>query len=196
MGGESVPTFVEKRFVQKLKAHDPKTFSQFIREFEKPIFNFLFRLIGDRTEAEDLAQEVFIAVFRKISLFREESSLKTWVYKISFNCFRNRRKVIQRTRSRDVHVEEMDSIDCSPKDASIGASPPDRILEGLEMERLIQNAILELDEDHRTIIVLRDVQNLSYQEVCNITGLAEGTVKSRLHRARMTLKERLSSHMR
>jgi RNA polymerase sigma-70 factor (ECF subfamily) len=189
-------SFTEKWFIRKLKERDPDTFKELVLKHEKPIFNLLFRLTGTREEAEDLAQEVFITVFRKIGLFREEASIGTWIYQIALNSFRNRHKVLKRTRKRELHVEQIDAEQGSSQDSSIGSSRPDQLLEGFEMERLIQHAILDLDEDHRTIIVLRDIQNMSYQEICSITGLAEGTVKSRLHRARMTLKERISSHMR
>ena len=72
---------------------------------------------------------------------------------------------------------------------------PDRMLEGQQTERMVQQAIAELDEDHRLVIVLRDIEELSYEEICGITGLPEGTVKSRLHRARLALKEKLVKHM-
>jgi RNA polymerase sigma-70 factor (ECF subfamily) len=157
-------------------------------------------MLGNREEAEDLAQEVFITVFKRIDTFRGESSLATWIYRIASNHCINRKKYL--TRRKHYDKRSLDDVGDRDQmgDGRVGVSErmprPDEMAEGLQMERLIQKAIGGLDEEQRLVVVLRDIQNLSYEEIGEITGLPPGTVKSRLHRARMALKEKLSGHLR
>jgi RNA polymerase sigma-70 factor (ECF subfamily) len=157
-------------------------------------------MTGVREEAEDLAQEVFITVYRKIELFRGDSPLSTWIYRIAYNLCMNRRKYLSRRHDRDRQdfddVAEHNIVESASMATSAKVERPDEMVEGLQMERLVQDAISALDEEHRVILVLRDVQNMSYEEISEITGLAAGTVKSRLHRARLALKERLAPYLR
>jgi RNA polymerase sigma-70 factor (ECF subfamily) len=190
----------EIQFVQSLKTRDKRAFEQLIAKFQTPIFNLLYRMTGVREEAEDLAQEVFLTVYRKIELFRGESPLATWIYRIAYNLCMNRRKYLGRRRDRDRQpfdeVVERNIVESGTMSTSSQVSRPDEMAEGLQMERLIQDAITALDEEQRVILVLRDVQNMSYESISDITGLPAGTVKSRLHRARMALKERLAPYLR
>jgi RNA polymerase sigma-70 factor, ECF subfamily len=190
----------EIEFVQSLKARDKRAFDQLISKFETPIFNLLYRMTGVREEAEDLAQEVFITVYRKIDLFRGDAPLATWIYRIAYNLCMNRRKYLGRRRDRDRQafdeVAERNIVESGTMSTSSQVSRPDEMAEGHQMERLIQDAITALDEEQRVILVLRDVQNMSYESISEITGLPAGTVKSRLHRARMALKERLTPYLR
>lgn len=187
-------------FVQSLKARDARAFDQLIARYQSPIFNLLYRMTGVREEAEDLAQEVFITVYRKIDLFRGESPLATWIYRIAYNLCMNRRKYLGRRRDRERQVfdetAERGMVESGTMSTSAQISRPDQMAEGRQMERLVQEAISALDEEQRVILVLRDVQNMSYESISEITGLPAGTVKSRLHRARMALKERLAPYLR
>jgi RNA polymerase sigma-70 factor (ECF subfamily) len=186
----------ERLLLQRLRDRDERAFKELISEHGGQIFNLLYRMIGNRAEAEDLAQEVFVTVFKSIDQFRGESKLSTWLYRVAANHCKNRIKYLARRHDRD--TTGLDEI-AEQKASRQGGSPigaghvesPDRVLEGLELERTVQAAIAELDEDHRLVIVLRDIEELSYEEIVDITGLPEGTVKSRLHRARMALKEKL-----
>jgi len=190
----------ERKLVRKLKARLPGAFETLIARYQTSVFNLVYRMLGNREEAEDLAQEVFITVFKQIDRFRGEASLATWIYRIASNHCINRRKYLARRK----HYDKKSLSDYGDREPLGDGRPgvagdmprPDEMAEGLEMERLIQQAISALDEDHRLILVLRDVQNLSYEEIGTITGLAAGTVKSRLHRARMSLKERLAQYLR
>lgn len=152
-------------------------------------------MLGNRAEAEDVAQEVFITVFKTIDTFREESKFSTWLYRVTVNHCKNRIKYLARRHDRD-----RDPLEDSQSSANgqIGAplpSAPDRALEGAQMEKLLQDAIANLDDDHRVVVVLRDVEDLSIEEICDITGLPDGTVKSRLHRARLALRKKLARHV-
>ena len=184
----------EIRLVRRLKRRDERAFADLLRLYQHKVYNLVYRMLGDSAEAEDVSQEVFVTVFRSIDTFRGDSKLSTWIYRIAVNHCKNRLKYLAR-RS----YKETESYEDGEQGAGIPATPglqaemdgPDVILEGLQLERLVQEAIATLDEEHRLLIVLRDVQELSYQEIVQITGLQEGTVKSRLHRARMAIKDRI-----
>jgi RNA polymerase sigma-70 factor, ECF subfamily len=198
--GTELSAFDESEIVQKLKARDAGAFEQLIAKYQTQIFNLLYRMTGVREEAEDLAQEVFVNVYRKIGLFREESPLGTWIFRIAYNACKNRRKYLHRRRDRDRQpfdeTVERHVIESGTMSTSSRVSRPDELAEGFEMERLVQAAISALEEEQRVILVLRDIQSFAYEDISEITGLPIGTVKSRLHRARMALKERLAPYLR
>jgi RNA polymerase sigma-70 factor, ECF subfamily len=188
----------ERRLIRRLRDRDEKAFREIVELYGDRVFNMTYRMLGDRAEAEDISQEVFIAVFKTIESFRGDSKFSTWLYRVAANHCKNRIKYLARRYDRaqdeyDDGVERAGSAHALS--ASNPAPRPDKHLEGVELERLMQAAIAELDEDHRLLVVLRDVEELSYDEICQITGLAEGTVKSRLHRARMALRKKMSKHM-
>ena len=193
-------TLEEAMFVQRLKERDKAAFEQLIARYQTQIFNLLYRMTGVREEAEDLVQEVFVNVYKKVGLFRGESPLGTWIYRIAYNACTNRRKYLWRRRDRDKQpfdeLVEKHAVTSGTMSTSANLPRPDEEAEGLEMERLVQSAMSALDDEQRVILVLRDVQNVPYEEIAEITGLPIGTVKSRLHRARMALKERLAPHLR
>ncbi len=189
----------EKRLVQKLKKRDSQAFERLVNHFRVPIFNLIYRMIGRKEEAEDLAQEVFVTIFKKIDTFRGESSLSTWIYRIATNHCKNRQKYLGRRRGDQPVAKEMEEKAYKGLETMRTAAVierPDELVEGYQAERLIQQCIAELDEEPRLILVLRDVENVSYEDISKITGLPLGTVKSRLHRARMSLKDKLKPLLR
>ncbi len=189
----------EKRLLKRLKKRDARAFESLVQEYQGMVFNLIYRMLGSKEEAEDLAQEVFVNVFKKIDSFRGESSLSTWIYRIASNICKNRKKyLVRRCFDRPARAERGDysSDQLGPVNTTGQVSRPDEMAEGLEMEALLQEAIRSLEEDHRLILVLRDIQGVSYDEIQEITGLALGTVKSRLHRARLALKEAMAPHLR
>lgn len=194
-----LPVLLENRFIQKLKRRDPRAFEKLVNEFQLPVFNLIFRMIGVKEEAEDLAQEVFVTVFKKIDMFRGDSSLSTWIYQIATNHCKNRRKYLGRRAGYPLSREDMGDVDFRGQESMRTAAVvyrPDDLVEGFQTERFIQECIAKLDEDQRLILVLRDIQNVSYDDIAAITGLPLGTVKSRLHRARMSLKDMLAPILR
>src|SRR5688572_4499306 len=154
-------------------------------------------MLNNRAEAEDVAQEVFITVFKTIDSFREESKFSTWLYRVAVNHCKNRIKYLARRQDRN--KDELDEMSGQVNGAAVGtpvrAAQPDRALEGVQMEQILHDAIASLDEEHRTVVVLRDVEDLSIEEICAITDLPDGTVKSRLHRARLALRKKLQRHV-
>ena len=153
-------------------------------------------MIGNRAEAEDVAQEVFITVFKTIDSFRGESKFSTWLYRVAANHCKNRIKYLARRHDRDRASSTRPSrATPRPRHRRAAARRPDRQLEGAQMERLMQQAIATSTRSTALVIVLRDVEELSYEEIGEITGLPEGTVKSRLHRARLALRKKLQRHV-
>jgi RNA polymerase sigma-70 factor (ECF subfamily) len=183
----------EREWIRRLKDRDERAFKRLVLEYQDRIFNLCMRMLGHREEAMDLSQEVFQKVFEAIPTFRGESKVGTWVYQIAINRCRNRLKYLSR-RHRDRHAPLSDVAEgrlSSSHGSSHGLSSqipqPDRVAEGNETQDFLIKAIGGLEEEQREILVLRDIQGLSYAEIGEVTGLAEGTVKSRLFRARRTL---------
>ena len=191
-------SFREGRLIRKLRERDERAFRDMVEQYGDRVFNLTYRMLGNREEAEDLAQEVFITVFKSIESFRGDSKLSTWLYRITANHCKNRIKYLARRHDRD-RAELDDRVDGGSAGAALAAPRPaprpDVQLEGAEMEQILQAAIAELDDDQRMLVILRDVEDLSYEEICAITELPEGTVKSRLHRARLALRKKLLKHM-
>ena len=185
----------ERTLLRRLRDRDERAFRELVETHRDRVFNITYRMLGHRAEAEDVAQEVFITVFKTIDSFREESKFSTWLYRVTVNHCKNRIKYLARRHDRD-----RDELDETSHETNGAAGPPrhaqpDRALEGAQLEVLLQEAIAHLDDDQRVVVVLRDVEDLSIEEICEITGLPDGTVKSRLHRARLVLRKRLQRHV-
>jgi RNA polymerase sigma-70 factor (ECF subfamily) len=182
----------EAQFVARLVARDESAFNELVLTYERRVFALVFRMLGRRDEAEDLAQEVFVQVFKAIDQFRGESKLSTWIYRIAVNLCKNRTKYL--TRRHAGRQEDVDAIAdrttfASAKGVSVGdIARPDELVEGMQLEVVVKRAIAEMDPDFRAVLVLRDVEDLSYEEIAAITGLPDGTVKSRIHRGRTQLR--------
>jgi RNA polymerase sigma-70 factor, ECF subfamily len=182
----------EAQFIARLVARDESAFNELVMVYERRVFALVFRMLGRRDEAEDLAQEVFVQIFKAIDQFRGESKLSTWIYRIAVNLCKNRSKYLSRR-----HLSDQEDIDAmaervplsAAKGVSVGdVSRPDDLVEGMQLEVVVKRAIAELEPDFREVLVLRDVEDLSYEEIASITGLPDGTVKSRIHRARAQLR--------
>lgn len=192
----------ERKLVKRLKQGDSRAFDLVVKEFQNKIFSLIYRMMGNAQEAEDLAQDVFVTLYTSIDGFREESKLGTWLYRIAVNHCRNRMKYLGRRkesqkRSLDQATERRLSGEKSAGNPRLQAHlhRPDEMAQGRQLEKILQRELAALDGDQRTLIVLRDVQGLTYQEIVEVVDLPLGTVKSRLHRARMTLKEKISEYL-
>jgi RNA polymerase sigma-70 factor (ECF subfamily) len=185
-------TSSELAFVKRLQARDERAFNELVEVFGPRIFHLVRRMLNRHEEAEDMAQEVFVQVFKCIGQFRADCKLSTWIYRIALNLTRNRVKYLAR-RKDDGRTELEPMAEHSPLASAPGVTQgelarPDEAVTGLQIERVVQRCLSELEPDFREVLVLRDIEDLSYDEIMEITGLAEGTVKSRLHRARAALK--------
>jgi RNA polymerase sigma-70 factor (ECF subfamily) len=183
----------EARWVARLVARDEAAFNALVRTYQGRVFALIARMIGNHAEAEDLAQEVFVQVFKSIGSFRGESKLSTWIYRIAVNLTKNRGKYL--TARHAGQQEPLEKLEAGAPLADAhraNVSPvarPDDVAAGKQLEHIVQEGILRLEPGFRECLVLRDVEDLSYEEIETITGLAEGTVKSRIYRARARLKE-------
>ena len=154
------------------------------------VLQLAVNLLGDREEALDLSQEVFLRVFRTISRFRGHSTLRTWIYRIAINQARNRHRFWRR-RHRADQVSLDQHVAAHGEFVSAGEARPDRVLAQKELAAKLQSALDHLPFDQRTAIVLREIDGLSYEEIAYSLGVAVGTVKSRLTRARQALRQEL-----
>jgi RNA polymerase sigma-70 factor (ECF subfamily) len=173
--------------VQRCAAGEDDAFAELVAEHQRMVVQLAMNLLNDRDEALDLSQEVFLRVFRTIGRFRGQSSLRTWIYRIAINQARNRHRFWCRRHradqvSLDAHVARhgdfLSGADCGP----------DRLLAQKELATRLQVALDRLPFDQRTAIVLREIDGLSYEEIAFSLGVAIGTVKSRLTRARQALR--------
>jgi len=176
--------------VQRCAEGDEMACADLVAEHQRMVVQLAMNLLGDRDEALDLSQEVFLRVFRTIHRFRGQSSLRTWIYRIAVNQARNRHRFWRR-RHRADQVSLDQHISTHGDFPAGGQDTPDRVLAQKELAARIERALGELPFDQRTAIVLREVDGLSYEEIAYSLGVAVGTVKSRLTRARQTLRAEL-----
>jgi len=182
----------DRHLIERLRSRDERAFLELLTLYQVRVYKLVYRMLGRADEAEDMAQEVFVQVFKAVGTFRGDSKLSTWIYRIAVNLCKNRTKYLARRRT-----EAEDSSESGPDRSdhatargvtSADVARPDHLVEGYQMERLVESALNEMEPDFREILVLRDIEDLSYEELSVITGLPDGTVKSRLHRARAMLK--------
>ena len=180
--------------IRAFKDGDKKVFDELVIKYKDKIYNLCYRLMGNAEDADDSAQEAFVKAFKSLKDFRMEASFSTWIYRIAVNECKNKltslkHKYSKKTVSIDQTKEtERGSIMTEIRDNSI--SPADEIVNN-ERKLLVQEEINRLPEDQRAVIVLRDIDGLSYEEIAKITGDNSGTIKSRISRARLRLKDKL-----
>jgi RNA polymerase sigma-70 factor (ECF subfamily) len=176
----------ERMLVTRLRRGDSRAFAEMVRTYQDRVFNLTCRMLGNRQEAEDLAQEIFVSLHGALEGFRGESRLSTWIFRVTRNHCLNRLKYLSR-RDRGKASEISQVPESAFSSADERDEDPHEAIESKERRALIHRAIDGLEEDHRLLVVLRDIEGLSYDEIAKITEQPEGTVKSRLHRARAAL---------
>jgi RNA polymerase sigma-70 factor (ECF subfamily) len=182
--------------VEGLRTGDEKAYEALITEFQQPVYNLVSRLLNDPGDSCDVVQEVFLKVFRKIGAFRGESSLKTWIYRIAVNEAYNYQRWFSRHRRQEVGLENEEDGNLSyfQKLSDPGRSPYDCVADS-EKHALIEGALARLNPSFRTAVVLRDIEELSYEEIADILQVALGTVKSRILRGREALRRDLAGRL-
>jgi RNA polymerase sigma-70 factor (ECF subfamily) len=177
----------EATLVQRCAAGEEDACAELVGEHQRMVLQLAINLLGDRDEALDLSQDVFLRVFRTIHRFRGQSTLRTWIYRIAVNQARNRHRFWRR-RHRADQVSLDAQVATHGELSSGGESRPDRVFAQKELATCLQRALDHLPFDQRTAIILREIDGLSYEEIAYSLGIAIGTVKSRLTRARHTLR--------
>ncbi len=187
--------FEEPRFLERLRAREERAFDELVRGYDRRVYALVVRMLGNAAEAQDVSQEVFVQVFRAIDQFRGESKFSTWIFRIAVNLSKNRTLYLQRRHSgsgsdnADVHeIGERVPLGAAAKGTSSVVARPDQLYEGMQVERIVQLAIAELEPSFRECLLLREVEDMSYEEISEVTGLPAGTVKSRIHRARAQVR--------
>jgi RNA polymerase sigma-70 factor (ECF subfamily) len=184
----------EARLIARLRARDLDAFEELVAHFERAVYSLCFRLLGDAEEARDAAQETFLKVYRGLGSFRAESGLKTWIYRIAINQAMNQQRWWRRR-----HRDETISLDLSrgEGDTTIGnllpaaTASPEQMAIASERERRIMRALADIKQEYRVALVLREIEELSYEEIAETLVISIGTVKSRIARGREELRRRV-----
>jgi RNA polymerase sigma-70 factor, ECF subfamily len=184
------------RLIDSLREGSEAAYEELIRRFQQPVYALALRLLDDQGEACDVVQEVFLKVFRKIGNFRSESSLKTWIYRITVNEAHNARRWFFRHRRREVELDHTpeQARDWKEIIADGSRSPYDVALDR-EQHLMIEAALEQINPIFREAVVLRDIMDLSYEEIAEVIGVSLGTVKSRILRGREALRDKLAGSM-
>jgi RNA polymerase sigma-70 factor (ECF subfamily) len=180
----------DDKLITRCRAGDVEAFAQVYTQYERQVFRYAYHILGHREDADDIKQETFLRAYQAIGTFRSESSLQTWLLKICGNLCRDRikswdrRKVIYDSTLRDDVLGSSDAMD-----------DPSAIVERSELTEIIFKALRGLPQAQREIIVLHEIEDLSYEEIAGILGCSRTSIKLRLFRARRSLKERVASLM-
>lgn len=190
-------TRAERRFLRRLKRRDEAAFSELVEQHKTMVFAVTFRMLKSVEDAEDVAQEVFVSVFKGLDSFRDESSLRTWIYRIALNHARNRLRTRAR-RAWDAHrsVDDDPWMDAQHHVESPVSTQGDpvRAAERRETADQIQRGLERLDQGARQMIVWCDLEGRSYNEISELLNVPTGTVKSRIYRARAALRKSMEDH--
>lgn len=175
----------EDKFIAQLRAGDRRAFDTLVETYQNQVANMAYGLLSNREDALDAAQEVFIKIYRNIGAFRGDSALSTWIFRITRNvCTDFLRKRKYETVSMDAEEDEKPKLELSDS-----SHAPEQVVERTQMQRMVREAIAQMDESHRAVITLFDIEGMSYEEIARILECPVGTVKSRLARAREKLKQ-------
>jgi RNA polymerase sigma-70 factor (ECF subfamily) len=195
----SVKRQEEQLLVDRCRRGDRESFAQLMRLHEKQIYNFTYRMLGSVGEAEDLTQDIFIAAFRGIRSFRGEAKFSTWLYRIALNQARNRIKYLSRRKFFARQTTRADyggnTAPESPEGLADSAPTPEQWTMTKDLAAQVQECLNQIPPQARQILILRDVQGFSYEELSDMLSVKPGTVKSRLHRARAAMRECLSEKL-
>ena len=172
--------------VKRVQRGDTQSFEILVRRHQKTTFNLIYRFLGDYDEATETAQEVFLSAYRSIQQFRGDANFATWLYRIAFNHASSRRKSLNSKLQRHVALEDDVVADCS--------ADPETSAERREIQQCVQQALNSLNRDDAQIILLRDLQDVRYEDIAETLDVPVGTVKSRLHRARQALRASLAPY--
>ncbi len=190
----------EASVVAELKAGSEEAFYWLIAYYNQPVYSLVSRILDDPSDAADTTQEVFIKVFRGIKNFHSDSSLKTWIYRIAVHEAANRRRWWFRHKLRETSIEaepdREEPVSSGIKDTLVdeGKSPL-QTLHDQELRARVETELKALAEPYRTTVILRDIEELSYEQIAEVMQTTLGTVKSRLVRGREALRKRLERHL-
>ena len=182
--------------IERIIAGDQAAFTELVRRYEGKVYQLALRLTGNQMDANDVIQEVFLSVYQKLHTFRGQAAFSSWLYRITANA--SFAKLNQRKRAAAVSIDDvMPAVEGQSPGGTFSewSQKPDTILFNQEARAALEKAINDLPEEFRTVVILRDVENQSNQEVAEILNLSVAAVKSRLHRARLALRRTLGEYL-
>jgi RNA polymerase sigma-70 factor, ECF subfamily len=192
----------EAAVVAELKAGSEEAYAWLIGEFQQPVYGLVYRIVGDPSDAAETVQEVFLKVFRGMKQFHGQSSLKTWIYRIALHEAANRRRWWFRHKAQETSIEPAESDSMAEGSMLMqvaltdhAESPFDNVAHH-EVRRRVEEELRKVPEPYRTTLILRDLEEMSYEEIAEVLEISLGTVKSRLTRGREALKQRLTPYIR
>ena len=192
----------EAAIVAELKAGSEAAYAWLIGEFQQPVYGLVYRMLNDPSDAADTTQDVFLKVFRGMKQFHGESSLKTWIYRIALHESANRRRWWFRHKARETSIEPVDPEYAGAGESSMqealtdhGESPFENVAHH-EVQARVEEELKKVPEPYRTTLILRDLEEMSYEEITEVLEISLGTVKSRLTRGREALRQRLAPYVR
>ncbi len=192
----------EAAIVAELKAGSEEAYAWLIGEFQRPVYGLVYRMVSDPADAADTTQEVFLKVFRGMKHFHGESSLKTWIYRIALHEAANRKRWWFRHKAQETSIEPAESDGFNGNDEAMQnalTDPHDSPFDNVahrEVQQRVDEELRRLPEPYRTTLILRDLEEMSYEEIAEVLQISLGTVKSRLTRGRQALKQRLAAYVR
>jgi len=184
----SYNTLEDEDLIEWFQQGDIKAFNEIVRRYKDPLLNFVYRFLGNRTESEDIVQETFLRVFRNKHAYRKVAKFSTWIYTIAGNLAKTE---LRKRKKRNLF--SISDIGYEDKDYEISdeSLSPEKTVNSNMYDEIIQKEIQKLSPKFREVIILRDIQELSYEEISKIIKIPIGTVKSRVNRARLRLQEQL-----
>lgn len=184
----------DEDLMERFQSGYEQAFNLLVKRYEDRLHNFLYRYTHNHQDCEDLVQETFFRVFRSRHSYERIAKFSTWMYTIAINLAKSLYKKKKRMTTVTIHKDPDDSEDRPMKLEDDGILPDDSLYEKMCIDEL-EKALMKLSEDFREVVVLRDIQQLSYEEISEIADLPMGTVKSRINRGRAQLQELLENHM-
>jgi RNA polymerase sigma-70 factor (ECF subfamily) len=186
----------DHRLVSALQAGEERAYEHLIQRFQNPVYNLAYRLLNDQADASDVAQEVFLKIFRNVGNFRGDSSLRTWVYRIAVNESHNRRRWLFRHRRGETGIDEtFEDSESREKPLMDSGETPFDFTVNREALLLLEEALAGINPVFRAALVLREIEDMSYDEIADILEVSIGTVKSRIVRGREALRRNLATRL-
>jgi RNA polymerase sigma-70 factor (ECF subfamily) len=182
----------DEQLVRRSRTGDLDAFDELVRKYQSKVYTLAFRFMGNHADAGDLSQDAFIRAYQALSSFRGDASFATWLYRITANVCRD--EIRKQSRYKKVSLDEVIMQPGGSGSLAATGPTPEESLEKVELKDVVQRHLNALSDEHRLILVMRDIQGMSYDEIAASLDCTLGTVKSRLNRARQTLKKRLLEH--
>ncbi len=183
----------DEELIERFQQGDIHAFEQIVKRYKDPLLNFIYRFVGNQEQAEDLLQETFLRVYRNRHAYRRVAKFSTWIYTIAGNLART--ELRKRKRRRLLSISDLGVEEDKDYEVSDDEFNPEQHVDSLLHDEVIQREINKLSPKFREVIILRDIQEFSYEEISKILRIPIGTVKSRVNRARLRLQSQLKKYL-